>query len=230
MGGDTVASWMVHLRVADELLDRLPDIIPLEFVFGNIAPDSGVPGENSGSYDPPKKVSHFHVNENGHRVAGYGVYAEKYLSPNRVSTYPPEEYSFHLGYFSHLYTDYRWTYDILRPLTERDAENYEMDSAAAIRKWKKDWYDLDFLYLREHPDFRAFSIFTGAESFENKYLDFFPKDAFTLSGKRVKDFYAEKRQGLDRSYTWLTPEEAGRFVFASADMLIFEISKMPKRK
>ena len=36
-----MASWMIHLRIADKLLDRIPDISPIEFIMGNMAPDSG---------------------------------------------------------------------------------------------------------------------------------------------------------------------------------------------
>ena len=38
-----MASWMVHLRIADILLDQLPGLRPVEFIVGNLAPDSGVP-------------------------------------------------------------------------------------------------------------------------------------------------------------------------------------------
>ena len=32
-----MASWMVHLRVADSLLDQIPDLSQAEFIVGNIA-------------------------------------------------------------------------------------------------------------------------------------------------------------------------------------------------
>ena len=41
-----MASWMVHLRIADRLLDEIEKIDATAFVMGNIAPDSGVPNEN----------------------------------------------------------------------------------------------------------------------------------------------------------------------------------------
>ncbi len=38
-----MASWMIHLRVAQQLYQQL-NIDPIdEFVLGNIAPDSGIP-------------------------------------------------------------------------------------------------------------------------------------------------------------------------------------------
>ena len=36
-----MASWMIHLRIADKLLDRIPGLSPIEFIMGNMAPDSG---------------------------------------------------------------------------------------------------------------------------------------------------------------------------------------------
>ena len=41
-----MASWMVHLRIADELLKHISNIDETAFVMGNIAPDSGVPNED----------------------------------------------------------------------------------------------------------------------------------------------------------------------------------------
>lgn len=35
-----MASWMIHLRVADLLTDRIPGLDKTAFVVGNIAPDS----------------------------------------------------------------------------------------------------------------------------------------------------------------------------------------------
>ena len=35
-----MASWMIHLRIADRLMDRIPDLDETAFVMGNIAPDS----------------------------------------------------------------------------------------------------------------------------------------------------------------------------------------------
>ena len=54
-----MASWMVHLRVADELLKKIENLDEKAFVMGNIAPDSGVPNEDWTVFQPPKDVSHF---------------------------------------------------------------------------------------------------------------------------------------------------------------------------
>ena len=54
-----MASWMIHLRIADKLLDRLANIEITEFIMGNIAPDSGVPNEDWSVFTPSGDISHF---------------------------------------------------------------------------------------------------------------------------------------------------------------------------
>ena len=54
-----MASWMIHLRVADSLMDTIAGIDQTAFVMGNIAPDSGVPNADWSAYIPPKDVSHY---------------------------------------------------------------------------------------------------------------------------------------------------------------------------
>ena len=40
-----MATWMVHLRIADGIMKEIPKLERQEFIMGNIAPDSGVPTE-----------------------------------------------------------------------------------------------------------------------------------------------------------------------------------------
>ena len=47
-----MASWMIHLRIADKLLDRIPGLSPIEFIMGNMAPDSGVPNADWSAFSP----------------------------------------------------------------------------------------------------------------------------------------------------------------------------------
>lgn len=54
-----MASWMVHLRIADELLQNLKQIDETAFIIGNMAPDSGVPNEDWSKFNPPYDVTHF---------------------------------------------------------------------------------------------------------------------------------------------------------------------------
>ena len=77
---------------------------------------------------------------------------------------------------------------------------------------KEDWYDLDFMYLRDHPSFRAFHIYLNAEGFENQFMDEFAIDAFDNRRKYITGFYQEGKENLDRHYPYLTKEEMDSFV------------------
>jgi len=53
-----MASWMVHLRIADLLLGMIDGLDACQFAIGNVAPDSGIADKN-GRFHPPKEVSHY---------------------------------------------------------------------------------------------------------------------------------------------------------------------------
>ena len=200
-----MASWMIHLRIADKLLDRIPDISPIEFIMGNLAPDSGAPLEGGGFF-PDQTVSHFRLDDgNGKKVMNLDAYRARYFSPALIAGSDERQYAFYLGYYTHLLTDICWSDRIAWPTRQRfpDAGWWEI---------KRDWYDLDRLYLKRHPGFRAFRAYLGSVGFVNAYMDFFTPDAFELRRRAVTGFYLEPGDDPDRTYTYLTEAEADRFV------------------
>ena len=214
-----MASWMVHLRVAQAVLQHFPMLCRREFIVGNIAPDSGVPNEDWSAFTPSADISHFKVRgEDGHRAVSPDGFVQKYLTPNRHAAYDTRQRAFYLGYWCHLMTDVLWARDIVAPSKVADAEAYRADPTATIWKWKKDWYDLDFLYLRDHPDFAAFTIYESATDFENVYMDEFSRDAFAQRCRYITAFYRnESEHGeLDRVYPYLTRERMDAFVESAA--------------
>ena len=90
-----MASWMVHLRIADKLLDQLKDIDETAFVMGNIAPDSGVPNEDWTKFTPPKTVSHFN---DGKYNASINIdeFCSQYFNKEIIKTYNKKQFSFFL--------------------------------------------------------------------------------------------------------------------------------------
>ena len=48
----------------------------------------------------------------------------------------------------------------------------------AIWTFKKDWYDLDHLFIRNHPDFQPFLEYENAVGFQNCFMEEFAGDAF----------------------------------------------------
>ena len=70
--------------------------------MGNIAPDSGVPSEDWSYYVPSSKVSHFR-DEN--KKIQLQPYLDRYFEKSVRQNYNTKQFSFYLGYLSHLITD-----------------------------------------------------------------------------------------------------------------------------
>ncbi len=211
-----MASWMVHLRIADRLLDRLPIPAPVEFIVGNIAPDSGVPNADWSAFTPSTQISHF---KNGGKKADPAAFAAKYFTPAQQKTYTGTQSSFYLGYLTHLLTDALWSQNIARPAMEKYHRELEADPGF-IWKIKEDWYGLDYKYLRDHPGFRAFRVYLGAVGFHNSYMEEFAPDAFDNRREYITGFYLQGSDNLDREYPYLAQQEMDRFVQASTTQIM----------
>ena len=208
-----MASWMIHLRIADALLMRLHRIDETAFVMGNIAPDSGVPNADWSEFHPSKATTHFYQNTESGRRIDVEAFCKRYFNESLISAYNRKEYSFFLGYYLHLLTDVRWSETILSKLKTDYPEAYAQDKKKLINAAKEDWYDLDFLYLETHPNFRAFSLYENAVGFDNVFMDIFSRDAFDNRRRYICGFYHSEEHGnLTREYKYLTREQADAFV------------------
>lgn len=210
-----MASWMVHLRIADRLLDKL-DVSPTEFVVGNIAPDSGVPNEDWSVFTPSTNISHF---KDENRNVDVDRFVSQHFTKEQQRSYDKKQYSFYLGYLTHLLTDRLWASNIAEP-TFKQHNDPSTGKCPIVDKIKDDWYDLDYLYLSQHPDFRAFHIYDSAVGFQNSYLSIFSPDAFDNRRAYITDFYRQPNDHLHRDYPYLTAQQADYFVEeASAKIL-----------
>lgn len=92
-----MASWMIHLRIADLILDQISDLSAEEFIMGNIAPDSGVPNEDWSAFTPSTAVSHFRQDDgSGKKKIDVTAYIDQYFSHELRTTYDHKTYSFFL--------------------------------------------------------------------------------------------------------------------------------------
>ena len=221
-----MASWMVHFRIADALLEKKEGLSPVEFVFGNIAPDSGVPNADWSAFTPSGDLSHFKTTDaDGLKDIHIGNYIRAYLREEQYRDYTKKQRSFYLGYLTHLLTDVEWVDRVVRPSKEKFRELYERDRNEWIWTLKKDWYDLDFLFLQEHPDFRAFCLYEAAKGFANEFMDFFAPDAFENRRQYICGFYRAGREGLKREYPYLTRQEMDDFVAKCGEKIGKELEK-----
>lgn len=217
-----MASWMVHLRVADKLLDQIPKLSPVEFIVGNIAPDSGVPNEDWSQFTPSTLVSHFKTDG---EKANPELFAARYFTAARQETYTDAQYAFYLGYLVHLITDVLWVRDIYAPSKLRFADERARDPENFIWKLKEDWYDLDYKYLRDHPGFRAFRVYLGAVGFINTFMEEFSPDAFDNRRAYITSFYLQENNHLDREYPYLTEAEMDGFVNTAVAEILAQLQK-----
>ena len=155
-----MASWMIHLRVAQQLYRRLNIEFINEFVLGNIAPDSGVPTEDGSGFSPDASVSHFRsLDDNGIKNIHEEKFIQQYFTPAHRLSYSPKEYAFFLGYLTHLLTDKIWAREIVYSAKEKQDVLFRTNRELFWQTIKKDWYDLDFMYLKSNPSFEAFRIY-----------------------------------------------------------------------
>lgn len=222
-----MASWMIHLRVAWQLYFQLDIECINEFVLGNIAPDSGVPAEDGTGFIPDASISHFRsIDDNGIKNIHENLFIEKYFTPKCCSSYTKKEFSFFLGYLTHLLTDKIWANEIVYPAKEKYDALFFSDRDLFWRTIKKDWYDLDFMYLKSNPSFEAFRIYREIKNIRNTYVDFFSETAFEDRRRFIIDFYAKGVANIVEHDTYLSREDLDIFVTSAADKITEQISEL----
>ncbi len=213
-----MATWIVHLRVAEGLLDAIDELDRCQFLIGSLAPDSGLPDEKWQRFEPPPEVTHFGRIGRARWPFKDLKFYQKYLSVLSGPSKDNKEYSFLLGYFFHLVVDNLWDYHVGLPTRRKYLVQFNSDSQF-IWKVKRDWYDLDFLYLKEHPECIFWNVFQKCECNE-QYLDFLPLEAIRKRIEGIRSLYQNrdelKRRTKKRPFIYLSEETVGMFVKRSA--------------
>ena len=224
-----MASWMMHFRIADALLktgswrDMPPEAVTA-FLSGNVAPDSGVPTPDGRGYTPNKNTSHFMrrfegvpAGQNPERCDPLWL-SDAWLTP-ALERGDGEAAAFYLGYLCHLITDNAWVRDFIYPAKERFAHlrlvNGKETPEGLDRFYaflKKDWHDMDFLFLKRNPDLPAYRIFLDTPRLENRFLPFFPADAFEAKRREIREFYRGGIAHVEDREVYISDDEANAFV------------------
>lgn len=214
-----MATWIAHLRIAENLLGHIPNLDAAQFAIGNVAPDSGIPDEKWEKFDPPPQVTHFKRSDSVHKDIADLDFYRGYLAD--VSSQDTARFSFRLGYFFHLITDNLWTILIGKPTQERYPEQFAADKDF-IWEVKLDWYGLDHLYIRTHPDCLYWRVFLGAEP-ELADLDFLPPQALLHQLKHIKSYYQRRDERTDamcaRPMIYLPQSEMDAFVHEATERI-----------
>ena len=215
-----MATWIVHLRLAERLLEHIDGLDAAAFALGNIAPDSGIPDAAWEKFNPPPELTHFMAGS-GDDLADLDFY-RLHLSGIAAGEAETARYSFRLGYFCHLATDNLWSHLVGRPTQARFAAEFAANPKFV---WvvKEDWYGLDFIYVRDHPESLFWRVFLGIEVTQS-YLDFLPLDALQQRVAYIKEYYQKKdewvQQAYRRPYIYLSQAEMDGFVETASMRLL----------
>jgi hypothetical protein len=184
-----MGTWISHLRVAEKLLPYFPELDEATFTFGNLSPDSGIPNEDWTVFEPPKEVTHFlYKGEEEHQIQDL-IYYQQYL----VDIKPEDSiqlYSFRLGYFFHLICDIMWANRIFAATKQQFQELYARDRREAVNLIKGDWYGLDQLYVRDHPEHIFWRVIMQ-KPVPPSYLPFVNEKALHHQYDHIRKFYSE---------------------------------------
>lgn len=214
-----MATWVVHLRIADYFLDMINDINSAEFVVGSVAPDCGYGQKDSkGEFDPPPSVTHW-TPTGSKKDCRYKDFYLKYLYGKEKNN----AYWFYLGYYVHLITDIMWSSQIYLPTCDKYESEF-VHSTDFLRHIKKDWNDLDHKFIRDNPMFRPYEILRENKSV-NDYLDYYEKDQLTVQTKYIVEYYNENtgKSDLDRDYTYLTQQEVDDFIDSAIEIIKMDL-------
>jgi hypothetical protein len=220
-----MATWIVHLRIAENLLNAVPGLLAPPFAVGNIAPDSGLPDEKWEKFTPPTEVTHFQAPEGSiHNSDDLGFFRRYLAAPES----DPERSSFLWGYFCHLVTDNLWFLRVARPTLERYKSQFDADPGF-IWEVKKDWYGLDFVYVRSYPESLYGRVFLNCE-YPVNYLDVLLPEGVRQRIEYIKTYYrrkdAETEEIFSRKRIYLTQAEMDGFVEEAAGILGRGISQL----
>lgn len=215
-----MATWIVHLRVADAFLKR--GLIPYEkeFCLGSVAPDCGYGVKDSfGEFTPPPEVTHW-------APGGIKLYCEYWKFASAYLNDKPHDadYYFYLGYYVHLLTDIMWSMMIYMPAKIKYDKEFKLDPAF-LKTIKLDWYDLDYKFLRDNPDFTPYKYIQNAGEVKN-YLPYYEPGQLTTQIKFICDYYSDSSgRILDRNYTYLDEKTMNGFINCAVELIDVELKK-----
>lgn len=218
-----MATWIAHLRVSENILDRGFKFEPIPFVVGNIGPDSGVPNEDWSSFTPPKKITHWLGSDK--KINAHDFW-DKYIN-NDIVKEDNDRYSFIIGYYVHLLTDIEWS-KLYKEKKKETLYKEELDKDPNfIWTIKKDWYGLDYLYLEKNIDSIFHKLFKNIKKVPD-YLDYFPKGAFEKQVNYITEFYLGENSKTKENFIYLTEEEMNNFINSTTEKIENELRNILK--
>ena len=96
-----MATWVTHMMIADGVLESVSELDRRGFCVGNIAPDCNVENKDWTRFTPSRRITHWMDTERK-KASDCKKFYEEYIENRWQDIRSEEEYSFLLGYYSHL--------------------------------------------------------------------------------------------------------------------------------
>jgi hypothetical protein len=215
-----MAPWIAHLRIAEALFQSLPNLDETAFAYGNLAPDSGKPNADWTVFDPPKELTHFlrrgDAEDKIHDLTFYRDYLADIRPEDNLA-----DYSFRLGYFAHLLSDNLWSRRLNRTYKQIYPELINNPTSKMWQTLKRDWFDLDFCYLRDHPHCLFWRVIMTKPN-PPTYLPFLSPEGLDHSLDHIRAFYSapSSQHNIDHPYIYLNESMMSRYVGDSAALIL----------
>ncbi len=227
-----MAYWITHTIVAEKVSERIPFLDKKGFCIGNIAPDCNIENEDWTAFVPPREVTHFMCGSKK-SMEGCEKFFDTYIKDKTFAS--DEQYSFLLGYYSHLVTDVKWLeymhdtcrindcYERIKKIPElyekiRDlsVEYYSIKNTLGKRCFLDDVVDIEQRYIIENPDNSYNGILRKTTEFPD-YIDFLPEGA--ILRKIGIMAYEPPTEIAEREHIFYTAEEYKRFITDMTELM-----------
>lgn len=140
-------------------------------------------------------------------------------------------YSFRLGYFFHLICDIMWARRIGAATKQEFKELFDKDRKKAVSTVKDDWYGLDQLYVRNHPEHIFWRVIMTNPN-PPSYLPFVQAKALHQQYDHIRKFYSEQEDKwfLSIPYHYLNETTMTRIVDESIEAVLIVHKKLQSMK
>lgn len=235
-----MATWVTHMMIADGVLESVSELDRRGFCVGNIAPDCNVENEDWTRFTPSRSITHWMDTERK-KASDCEKFYEEYIENRWQDIRSEEEYSFLLGYYSHLITDAEFQRfirdesriaDVWRRIKEHPvlsekasgmSENWDSVKKLIGKKERmKDIYTMEADYLANHPGAGYLTEILNLKSFPD-YIDYLPEGAIVRKIAVVG--YLPQRETGDYSWIGMSQEEYEYFVDRAIELVIRALEK-----
>ncbi len=222
--------------IADQVCERLPQLVRREFCVGNVAPDCNVENEDWTAFVPSREETHWMSGERK-GAADCERFWQQCIEDKAFDS--REEQSFYLGYYSHLVTDACFQKFIrgaqrVKNMFERIQSRPEMavrmqdfahdfdgvKQAFSKRERLRDVDAMEYEYLQKNPQSGFLTVLRTLEDFPD-YLDHFPKGAIV----RKMGVMAKLPDAVENpAFVFFSREEYSGFVKDAIENIVHKLS------